>query len=267
MKRITSTFITMSILSLCSCSVVTQQKPDASALTRDGKLWSSLWQQQAAEYKALCYQAYNSARIQLDEVLKNPAPKPLAVVTDIDETVLDNSPNAVSQALKGRDFEQSAWYDWTNKAACDTVPGSASFFKYAASKGVTVFYVTNRDEQEREATLRNLEKYGFPFSDNEHLLLKQTTSGKEPRRKDIGRTHEIIMLIGDNLSDFSSVFDKLPMEKREAVTHENSKEFGRRFIVLPNASYGDWENSLFKYNYKLNQQEKEKIILDILKKE
>lgn len=261
-------FLVLTIsLMLSSC---TTRKPNAeqhNRLIHDGKIWSALWQQRAAEYKALCFQAYNVARTRLDQSLVPSQTKPLAVVTDIDETVLDNSPNAVSQALEGKDFEQPSWYAWTAKANCDTVPGAPAFFKYAASKGVEVFYITNRDQKEQEATLLNLKRFNLPFADQKHLLLKQNTSGKEARRAAVLETHHIILFIGDNLSDFSSVFDKLPEADRLRATQQQSGNFGERFIVLPNATYGDWEGSLFKYNYQLKAEEKERIIKESLRKE
>lgn len=257
----------LACVAIASCSVTKNIQETTNTVTTDGKLWASLWQQRAAEYKALCFQAYNIARLKLDKALAGNSTQPLAIVTDIDETVLDNSPNAVHQALQGKDFEPAAWYNWTGKAACDTIAGAPAFFKYAASKGVTVFYVTNRDEQEREATLKNLNRYGFPYADNDHLLLKQTASDKEPRRLSISKNYSVVMLIGDNLSDFSAVFNKLPEEERTTVTRQQSASFGDRFIVLPNATYGDWENAIFQYNYKLNKAQKEEIIKKVLKNE
>ncbi|HSU27408.1 MAG TPA: HAD family acid phosphatase, partial [Chitinophagaceae bacterium] len=55
-----------------------------------GKLFASLYQQRAAEYHALCLQAYNLATQRVNEILKTrTSAKPMAVITDIDETVLD----------------------------------------------------------------------------------------------------------------------------------------------------------------------------------
>lgn len=251
-----------------SCSTQKQASINASSsLVSNGKLWSSLFQQRAAEYKALCFQAYNIARLRLDQRLQDAPLRPLAIVTDIDETVLDNSPNAVHQALQGKDYEPQAWYSWTSKASADTLAGSASFFKYAASRGVEVFYITNRDEKERESTLANLRKFNFPFTDNHHLLLKETSSSKESRRVQVLKSHEIVLLLGDNLSDFSELFDKLSENNREDITRQQSGNFGNKFIVLPNATYGDWENAIFKYNYRLTPAEKENIIRKILKNE
>lgn len=258
-------FISLTGISCTSTRQMTN--PARDNFVADGKLWTALWQQRAAEYRALCFQAYNIAHLRLDQHLLTGSNKPMAIVTDIDETVLDNSPNAVHQALKGKDYEQESWYEWTGKAACDTLAGSASFFRYAASKGVEVFYITNRDERERGATLANLRKYSFPNADSLHLLLKQTTSGKEARRQKVLKDHDIVLLLGDNLSDFSVIFDKQTEEARLKLTEEQSGAFGNKFIVLPNCTYGDWENAIFNYNYKLTPAQKEEIIKRILKNE
>jgi 5'-nucleotidase (lipoprotein e(P4) family) len=235
-------------------------------IVTNGKLFTALFQQQAAEYKALCFQAYNIARLRVSLVSQvETSGKKLAIVTDVDETVLDNSPVAVKEGLKGQDYNQNAWYEWTSKSMADTVPGAPSFLKYASSKGIEIFYITNRDEKERAATLTNLQKYNLPNADNDHILLKQNTSGKEARRQQVLAQHDIILLIGDNLSDFNMLFDKKSIaERNEGVTNLSS-EFGNRFIVLPNPNYGDWENSVYKYNYNLSEKQKDSVIKSILK--
>jgi 5'-nucleotidase (lipoprotein e(P4) family) len=220
-----------------------------------GPAFAALWQQRAAEYKALCFQAYNIARMRLNEDLQQTADKPMAIVTDIDETVLDNSPYTVHTALKGEGYNDKSWMEWTGKAIADTVPGALSFLQYAAEKGVHVYYITNRSEAERTATLQNLQRWHFPDADNDHLILKTTTSSKEARRLQVAQTHKIILLMGDNLSDFAAIFDKQPLEQREQVTKQSAAEFGNRFIVLPNPMYGDWLPAMFQYNYKQSTQQ------------
>ena len=211
----------------------------------NGKLFSSLYMQRSAEYRALCLQAYNIAHLRLDQILTEQHSKPLAVVTDIDETVLDNSPYAVHQALLGKGFDEKSWAEWTSLARADTVPGAHTFFTYAASKNVEVFYVTNRSESERVQTIKNLQLYNFPNADDKHLLLLTTTGSKEPRRQSILQTHEIVMLCGDNLADLSNAFDDKKFDSRFKNTQMLSAEFGNKFIVLPNANYGDWENAFY----------------------
>jgi 5'-nucleotidase (lipoprotein e(P4) family) len=241
----------------------TEKLPDNIVV--NGKLFTSLFQQHAAEYKALCFQSYNIARLRLEQNLQKPSSKPRAVVTDIDETVLDNSPYAVHQALQGKGYESATWNDWTSRSLCDTLAGSLTFFKYAAANKVEVYYITNRDEKERAGTLANLKRFGFPYADNDHLILKQTESSKESRRQKVAETRDIVLFLGDNLADFSSSFDKKSTEVRLQSTQQQSAEFGKKFIVLPNANYGDWENALFNYNYKLTAEQKDSVIRSCLK--
>ncbi|MCW3120329.1 MAG: 5-nucleotidase, lipoprotein e(P4) family [Chitinophagaceae bacterium] len=225
-----------------------------------GPLWGAVWQQKASEYKALCYQAYNIARLRLDWILQQPHSKPLAIVTDIDETALDNSPYAVHQALNDSSYSDRSWMEWTARVECDTVPGALSFFKYASSKGVRIFYITNRLEAERQATEKDLQRWNFPDATPDHLFLKQATSGKEQRRGIVAQNHEIVLLCGDNLSDFSAIFDKQPYSTRDSLTRNNASSFGERFIVLPNSTYGDWEAALYNFNYRLDAAQKDSLI-------
>lgn len=236
-----------------------------TGLVSGGKLFTAFYQQQAAEYKALCFQAYNLAALRLSEELKKTSPLPRAVVTDIDETMLDNSPYAVHQALQGKGYDLQSWMEWTAMGACDTLAGALSFFKYAASNSVEIFYISNREEGEREGTLKNLQRYGFPFADNEHLILRESESSKESRRQRVAATHNIVLYLGDNLPDFHSYYDKKPMEEREKVTVGFAAEFGKRFIVLPNPNYGDWESSLYNYRHQITKEEMDKKIREILK--
>ncbi|HRO44422.1 5'-nucleotidase, lipoprotein e(P4) family [Agriterribacter sp.] len=256
------------LLAAGSCKVqrVASVPTNAATLVTQGPLWGAVWQQRASEYKALCYQAYNTARMQLDILLQQSYSKPIALVTDIDETILDNSPYQVHIALKNEEYADASWMEWTKRVDCDTVPGALSFFKYAKSRGVDVFYITNRLEAERDATLKDIQRWGFPDAVNSHLTFKTTTSGKEPRRQTVADTHEIIMLFGDNLSDFSAVFDKQPTDTRNAATRDNAALFGTKFIVLPNAMYGDWEGMLYQYKHTLPPATKDSIIISDLKK-
>ena len=204
--------------------------------------------QRAAEYHALCLQAYNIARFRLNEfVLLSASSKPKAIITDIDETILDNSAEEVHHDLQGKGFDPTEWAQWTAMAAADTVPGAFSFLKYAASKGVEVFYITNRDEKDREGTLKNLQKFDFPNADNAHLIVRQNVSSKEARRQQVMADHDVVLLLGDNLSDFSALWDKKTVDERLQNVQQQSAMFGSRFIVLPNPVYGDWESAMYQY--------------------
>lgn len=238
----------------------TQTTTQESALIANGKLWSSYFQQNAAEYEALCLQAFNVAQLRLDETLAKKGDKPLAIVTDIDETFLDNSPFEAYCAKQGISYSQKAWEEWTVLGDAKPLTGALEFFKYADSKGVAIFYVTNRRDNEREGTTKNLRKYNFPLPSDNRLILRSAEKSKENRRLQIAKDYDIVLLMGDNLSDFSKDFDGgTPKERSEAV-HKNKTEFGKRFIVLPNYSYGDWEGAAYGHKYSIPEAEKEGII-------
>jgi 5'-nucleotidase (lipoprotein e(P4) family) len=259
--------IGFSLLMALSCKV--QQSGVAIynqySLSQLGPAWGALWHQKGSEYKALCFQAYNLGRMRLDILLNQSYNKPTAIVTDIDETILDNSPYTVHQSLRNLGYSDSSWMKWTSMTACDTIPGALSFLRYAKSRGVSIFYITNRMEKERESTLKNLQKWNFPDASDGHLLLKNESSGKESRRQIVMQTHEILLLFGDNLSDFSAVFDKKPYTERNVQVENDATMFGSRFIVLPNAMYGDWEGALYGFDHRLNTEQKDSIIKKTLK--
>lgn len=231
------------------------------------KRFTAAYEQKAAEYKALCFQAYNLATLRLDQALNAGGhEKPLAIVTDIDETMLDNSPYAVQQALQGKDYDLNSWVAWTSQGAADTLAGALTFFKYAASEKVEVFYITNRGTNERTGTLSNLKKFGFPYADEAHLLTRTDVSSKELRRLSVSATHDIVLLLGDNLSDFSALFDgNKPMAARTQAVQSVASAFGKKFIVLPNANYGDWEGALYQYHYNYTPAQKDSAIKSELK--
>jgi 5'-nucleotidase (lipoprotein e(P4) family) len=226
----------------------------------DGKTFATAYQQRSAEYKALCYQAFNIAYMRIEEFNRQRSPKPKAIMTDIDETILNNSPYQAHQLLQGKDYDPVSWKEWTAKGEADTVPGALKFLKYAATTGIEIFYVTNREEDEREGTLKNLKKFNFPNADDQHLLLKGNTSSKEPRKNSIAETHTIVLLMGDNMNDFNFLFEKKTSDERDKVADSFAGDFGNRFIVLPNPVYGDWESSLYHYNYRLASAQKDSVI-------
>ena len=231
----------------------------------EGKIFATAYQQRSAEYKALCYQAFNIAQVRIEQFNRERSPKPKAIMTDIDETILNNSAYEVHLLLQGKDYDNDSWNQWTSMGEADTIPGALHFLKFASASGIEIFYVTNRAEREREGTLKNLKKFNFPNADNEHLLLVQNGSSKEGRKNSIAATHTIVMLMGDNMNDFSSLFEKKTSDERDKVADDFSAEFGDRFIVLPNPVYGDWESSLYHYNYSLSPAQKDSVLKASLK--
>ncbi|MCO6497345.1 MAG: 5'-nucleotidase, lipoprotein e(P4) family [Chitinophagaceae bacterium] len=267
MRKVAIPFVILAVITTIGCRTtrenITTTTPQVDVVAA-GKVLTAVFQQKAAEYRALCYQAYNFATVSLDQFLQERGSKPPAIMTDVDETVLDNSPYQVHRSLMGLDFEQESWFEWTSRAEADTVPGALGFLKYAASRGVEIFYVTNREEREREATLVNLKKFGFPYADNEHLKLKGATSSKVARRDSIEMHFNLLMCVGDNLNDMSGEYEKKTTAQRFAQTNKDLSAFGRRYIVLPNPSYGEWENAVYQYNFSLTPAQKDSIFRAVL---
>jgi 5''-nucleotidase, lipoprotein e(P4) family len=222
------------------------------------KEYPVLFQQQAAEYRALCYQAFNMAMAQIDALPRRKLRKgKLAIITDLDETIIDNSYHEARLIREGKSFSSESWKAWTSRSAATAVPGAVEFLQAAKQKGISIFYISNRDMADVNSTLLNLQKLQLPDADTAHLLLMSSTSAKEPRRQRVMQNHNVIMLMGDNLNDFLTVFEKRPADARKAATDSLRLEWGKRFIVLPNIMYGEWENAIYEYKRNLSPAEKE----------
>jgi 5'-nucleotidase (lipoprotein e(P4) family) len=212
-----------------------------------------LWTQTSAEYRALAYQTFALAKLRLDSLLRNEkrgnarrSSKPLAVIVDVDETVLDNSRFQAELVLRSIPYTSETWQEWVDRAEAGAVPGAVDFLNYAFRRGVRVFYITNRRQAEKAGTITNLKKLGFPGVSNDTVLIREqgTTSSKESRRQQVASRHRIALLVGDNLNDFTDEFAGKSIADRKMQVDRDRAEFGSRFIVLPNPMYGDWENSI-----------------------
>ena len=212
------------------------------------KVQAQVWTQNSAEYRALCFQAFNTAKINIDSHLSSEKKydRPLAIITDVDETVLDNSPYDGRLILEDVSYDRESWVEWGNLEIAEAIPGSLEFLTYAYEKGIKVFYVSNRYSEQLESTVNNLKKLGFPNVSESTVLLRSDSRSKSERRNSISDGHEVIMLIGDNLSDFNDEFEVKISEERINYTNQMRDNFGTKLIVLPNPNYGDWEsNGLF----------------------
>ena len=202
---------------------------------------SLYWQKNSAEYVALSYQAYNLAKFRLDEKLNLEFNKRPAIVIDLDETVLNNLPYNEMLIDSSEVFTQESWSKWVNKKIATKIPGSLEFINYAKSKNVKIVYLSNRRVENYDPTKENLVNLGYPFDEDTLMLLRDETSDKTARRNTLN-DYEIIMLLGDNLADFNSVFYKKSNNERIRSVDSLSKMFGDKFIVFPNLIYGDWED-------------------------
>lgn len=230
-------------------SVIPSQKEKAS---QGHTMNAVLWQQTAAEYNALCYQIYNMAKLQLDQRLHAhafPYEKKPAIVMDLDETVVDNSRYNAQLLLDSENYTKETWKDWSDLAKAAAVPGAIEFIAYAQGKGVEVIFISNRRASEMESTMKNVLALGVTNVDSSNFLLRTDESSKMNRRAKISEDHDILMLFGDNLADFTEVFDKRTNVDRNDLVDQMHEEFGASFIVLPNVMYGEWEGSLYEYRY------------------
>lgn len=207
------------------------------------------WVQTAAEFKALAHQAFNIAKLRWD--MDKEAGKK-AVVVDLDETVIDNSP--FNGGLIGKDYGygNTVWKEWCDAESATAIPGAVDFLNHVVNSGGDVFYLSNRKAQPEkdmdltEVTMNNLKALGFPQVTTEHMLLRTGTSKKKPRRDIIiEKGYRIVLLLGDNLNDFSDAFGAETIEGRAEAVEMNKAQFGEKFIILPNPIYGNWEAAVY----------------------
>jgi len=269
MKKLQLITLILIIPFVQSCDYVIETSSDkaeaSQAQISEHLTMATLYHQTAAEYRALCYQAFNTAQLRMEIHLKHMGlSKQQAIVVDIDETVLDNSPQE-AMCIINNTLYPDYWDEWMNTKNAKAVPGSLEFLQEASSKGIEVFYISNRKDKYKEQTLANLIKVGFPNADYDHLLLRTAESSKKARREIVLETYQIIMLVGDNLNDFSEVFEKLGISDRFAITDTYKAEFGNKFIVLPNPMYGEWEGAIYDYDYSIPNKKKSELRIKHLK--
>ncbi|WP_411833317.1 5'-nucleotidase, lipoprotein e(P4) family [Pseudoxanthomonas mexicana] len=232
----------------------------------DDNLNAVAWVQTSVEYRALSLQTYRAAADHLKAALKEPnwdalvpdergnaatGLKP-AVVMDVDETVLDNSPYQARLIRDGREYDEVSWDQWVAEKKARPLPGVVDFAKAANQMGVTVLYVSNRAVHLKEATLANLRQAGLPVADDSVFLglgtvvegCEQHGSEKNCRRRLAGQQYRVLMQFGDQIGDFVQV-QVNTREGRDALYEEYADWFGERWWMLPNPTYGSWEPALF----------------------
>jgi len=237
---------------------------------RNPLLNSTLWTQTAVEYEGAVRQAYRMAEVMMQRALNDSLwtasleqaeqgsdtyrAKPPAVVLDVDETVLDNSPYQARLILDDAVYESESWAAWVREEQADPVPGALSFTQAAANRGVQVIYLTNRDASLEAATRANLTALGFPVDDAPDAVLTQGEregwASKTARRDWVAERYRILLLVGDNFGDFVAEADT-SVSARRARGRSFREYWGSRWIVLPNPQYGSWEAALYDFEYGL----------------
>ena len=247
--------------------------PTLSETGPNDGLNAALWTHTSVEFKGNARGMYRLAEAMLDRALKDKkwtaAPlvqgkkfkrKPPAVMLDVDETVLDNSAYAAWQVATGNHYSSKTWVPFVRAEQSLAVPGAPEFVRYARKKGVQVFYVTNRKAPQEQATRNNLKALGFPIDESEDTVLLKGEktdwgSAKGTRKTVITEKYRLVMVVGDNFSDFVDDY-KGTLAERQAVYDKYSVYWGTRWIVLPNPTYGSFESSAFGGNYRLPGEKK-----------
>ena len=215
----------------------------------DEMIMAAAWMQNSAEYRELCYQAYNVA---LDQVVKAVAhhkkgDKPLAIVLDADETVLDNSAFEAGLIGTGNSYSSKTWKEWCDAGVARAMPGAAEYLQAVDKLGVEIFYASNRNVKDHlESSMRNFKAIGFPQADRKHMSFKTDTSNKQVRFDQVMKDYDVVVFMGDNAGDLPIGTYHKGKEERNALVDQHKAEFGKRFIVFPNPTYGDWEPALKK---------------------
>ncbi len=235
------------------------------------------WVQQSGEYRALTYQAFNVAKLTFDTAKSKNINRP-AIIVDIDETVLDNSPYQAGLLNSNNGFQLTTWNQWIKVEKAQAVPGAVEFVNYVNKNGGKVFFISNRDESSAKnaktndleiATMNNLKSVGFMGVNEQTVLLKgeftKQIDGKENTSKQWrveaikngsadGKRYTVIALIGDNLNDFDETIGKNNQQRRDYVD-KNRKDYGMfnitkgivkpAYIAIPNPMYGNWETGIY----------------------
>lgn len=221
----------------------------ASAQSAENLLTAATaWRVTAAENDILYRQGFNVAKDRLDAALAAPTAKPLAIITDIDDTVLSSNGYWEKLIAAGRQsFDDAMWDQFVEANGPTATPGSLEFLKYAASKGVQVFYVSSRDQGDKtdQIGIANLAHVGFPYADAQHVTMLRDSSNKEPAQQAVAAKYDVVAYLGDNLNDFKRRYYVEGVAKRKGLAAEDADEFGRKFILFPNPTDGNWMKAIF----------------------
>ena len=247
-------------------------------LKEDQNLNAVLWMQTSVEYEMLCRLVYRNAENYIDEALKDSTwtaaleqegdykNLPPAIIVDVDETILDNSPFQARLSKTHTSYTEELWQSWVKEKAAKPIPGAKEFINKAIEKGITIFYVTNRELE--VPTVENLQKEINPNITADVVLCKNEqkdwTSNKTSRRYFIADTHRILLLIGDDYNDFEYLGKASPAD-RITLAKQNISKWGKYWFILPNPTYGSFEKAILDYDYNLPDSLKLKLKYSHLK--
>lgn len=289
-NRVSGSFLLLSILAIVGCAreasptATTNSAPNASQSAtkedpaaeadkmRHEDLDAILWIQTSGEYGALTRQAYQAAKLQLASAIGDAtwtasteqeklssvgeidmSELPMAVVLDVDETVLDNSAYQVGLIESKSEYSRDGWKLFCESKKSAAIPGAVEFVNHCRAADVKVLFVTNREHEVESSTRENLINVGLMKDDDPDIVFSKYEkdnwkSDKITRRTELAKQYRILMLIGDDLHDFASTGHHPTSDARKKFATENADMWGSKWIVMPNPNYGGWEQSTYDWN-------------------
>ena len=222
-----------------------------------------LWMRTSAEYRALAYQGYNVAMNVVKMAVTDPSHqrKPLAIVLDADETVVDNTKLMGESIVNGNGrFDAPWWRQAVHQGKSQAMPGAVDFLNEVHKQGVEIFYVSNRYAPVNlDVTIQNFKELGFPSVDKDHVLLFEKDSDKQPRFDAIAKKYYIVLYMGDNAGDFPIGTKGKTLAERNGIIDAHKEDFGTTFVVFPNPAYGSWVSALAKGYQNLSPEEQKQV--------
>ena len=222
-----------------------------------------LWMRTSAEYRALAYQGYNVAMNAVKMAVTDPSHqrKPLAIVLDADETVVDNTKLMGESIVNGNGrFDAPWWRQAVHQGKSQAMPGAVEFLNEVHKQGVEIFYVSNRYAPVNlDVTIQNFKELGFPSVDKDHVLLFEKDSDKQPRFDAIAKKYNVIVYMGDNAGDFPIGTKGKTLAERNSIIDAHKEDFGTTFVVFPNPAYGSWVSALAKGYQNLSPEEQKQV--------
>jgi len=208
------------------------------------------WKQTAAEFRALYHQGFNLARLRVELAVAQQQEDslPLAIISDVDETLLLANDYWGYLITQGQDFfDDASWDRWVAQNRAIASPGALEFLNFCVSNAVEIFYVTNRDQGETtvQLAIENLNAVGFPSVDAAHLRVLRESSNKELVQQEIREDYEVVALLGDNLNDFARRYYSTDVDQRMGLMEQDRERFGRDYILFPNPTDGHWIRAIF----------------------
>ena len=154
----------------------------------------------SSEYRREFDQAIRSAK---DACKKHIAEPNVAIVADIDETLLDNR----EEIALHPDFSWPQFWSWMRESKAPVLKPTARFLSWARKRGFAIFLITGRQEDLRGATIVNLVVDHVTY---DGLFMRETENDqpaqtiKLPYREAIEKMgFKIVVNIGDQWSDLT----------------------------------------------------------------